>query len=89
MSEFEQEWRPTQQESKAAELAERYHRETEAFDRLVCTGPIIKGSIMPNGPHEMAQINRNAIKVRRQILDEAAQHGISAHDMARAISKAA
>ena len=59
---YEQEWRPTEQERKAAELAERYHRETEAYDRTVCSGPIRDGSVMPIGPHEMALVNRNAIK---------------------------
>lgn len=84
---YEQEWRPTEQERKAAELAVRYHRETEAYDRTVCTGPIRDGSVMPIGPHELAMVNRNAIKVREQIMHEAAQHGISRQDMARAISR--
>lgn len=84
---YETEWRPTEQERKAAELAERYHRETEAYDRTVCTGPIRAGSVMPIGPHEMALVNRNAIKVRKQIVAEAAQHGISREDMVRAIGR--
>lgn len=84
---YEQEWRPTEQERKAAELAERYHRETEAYDRTVCTGPIREGSIIPNNSHEVALVNRNAIKVREQIMQEAAQHGISRQDMAHAISR--
>lgn len=84
---YEQEWRPTEQERKAAELVDRYHRETEAYDRTVCTGPIRDGSVMPIGPHEMALVNQNAIKVRKQIMHEAAQHGISPQDMARAISR--
>ncbi len=84
---FEQDWRPTEQERKAAELAERYHRETEAYDRTVCTGPIRDGSVKPIGPHELAMVNRNAIKVREQIMLEAAQHGISRQDMAHAINR--
>ena len=83
---WEQEWRPTERERKAAELAERYHRETETYDRMVCTGPIRDGSVMPIGPHEMAMVNRNAIRVREQIMAEAAHHGISRRDMAWAIS---
>ena len=85
----EQEWRPAELERKAAELAERYHRETEAYDRTVCTGPIRDGSVMPFGPHEFALVNRNAIKVRKQIICEAEQHGISRQDMAQAISRRA
>lgn len=84
---YEQEWRPTEQERKADELAERYHRETEAYDRTVCTGPVVRGSIMPIGPHEMALVNRNAIKLRKQIMAEAAAAGISAEDMRRAIGQ--
>ena len=86
---YEQEWRPTERERKAAELAARYHSETDAYDRTVCTGPIRDGSVMPIGQHEMALVNRNAIKVREQIMHEAARHGISRQDMARAISRRA
>lgn len=84
---MQQEWQLTEQERKAEELAQRYHRATEAYDRTVCTGPIRDGSVMPIGPHELALVNRNAIKVREQIMHEAAQHGISRQDMARAIGR--
>lgn len=84
---YEQEWQPTEQDLKCVELAERYHHETEAYDRTVCSGPIQHGSVMPIGPHELALVNRNAIKVRKQIMAEAAAHGISAQEMARAIGR--
>lgn len=84
---YEQEWQSTARELKCLELAERYHCETEAYDRTVCIGPIRDGSVMPIGPHEMALVNRNAIKVRERIMAEAAQHGISREDMARAIGR--
>lgn len=87
VQQYEQEWQQTDQERKAAELAERYHRETEAYDRTVCTGPIRDGSVMPIGPHELALVNRNAIKVRAQIMAEATAAGISAEDMRRAIGR--
>lgn len=83
---YEQEWQITAQELKCLELAERYHREAEAYDRTVCTGPIRDGSVMPIGQHELVLVNRNAIKVRKRVMDEAAQHGISRKEMARAIS---
>ena len=83
------EWELTEQECKAIELAKRYFLETEAYDRTVCTGPIRDGSIMPANPHEAAQINRNAIRVRERIMSEAAAHGINRQDMARAISRVA
>jgi hypothetical protein len=85
--EYETRLQTSGQESKAADLAERYHRETEAYDRTVCTGPIIRGSIMPNGGHEMTLSARNASKVLEQILREAEQHGISRQEMQRAISR--
>lgn len=86
-NQYEQEWRLTKQEIKAAELADRYHQETETYDRSVCTGPIRDGSVMPIGSHEFALVNRNAIKVRKQIMHEAEQYGISQQDMARAIAR--
>jgi hypothetical protein len=86
---FQQEWQQSEQERKADELAQRYHDQTEAFDRTVCTGPILHGSIMPVTPHEMAQVNRNAILVRKQIMLEAGQHGITAAEMRHAIAKLA
>ena len=87
LKQYEQEWRPTERERNAAELAARYHLETESYDRTVCTGPIRDSSVMPIGPHEMALVNRNAIKVRKQIMHEATQHGISRQDIAHAISR--
>lgn len=84
---YEQVYQPTEQERNTYELAERYHRETEAYDRTVCTGPIREGSIMPIGHHEMALVSRNAIKTRKQIMLEAEQHGISRQDMANAIRR--
>jgi hypothetical protein len=65
LKQYQQECRPTEQEFKAVELAERYDRKTEAYDRTICTGPIRYGSVMPSCLHEMAMSNRNAIEVRR------------------------
>ena len=42
------------------ELAERYVSETEAYDRTVCTGPVIRGAIMPATHQQRAQISRHA-----------------------------
>ena len=87
MNEWQQEWQPTERDNRLHELATRYHTECEAYDRTVCTGPIRDGSVMPIGPHELALVNRNAIRVRKQIMAEAEQHGISQQDMARAIGR--
>ena len=84
---YEQVWALTEQDIKMYELAERYHSETEAYDRTVCSGPIVDGAIMPIGSREMSLVNRNAIKVRERILFEAEQQGINRRDMARAIRR--
>lgn len=84
MNEYEQEWCPTESEIKAMELAKRYRDQTEAYDRTVCTGPIGRDGILPRTPRETALINRNAVKVRREIMAEAAAHGISAEQMRQA-----
>jgi len=84
---YEQEWQPTAQELKCVELAERYHHEAEAYDRTVCTGPVMHGSVMPADHRELAMVNGNAARLRKKIMAEAATHGISPQDMARAIGR--
>ena len=69
------------------ELAARYHAETEAYDRSVCTGPTGRDGIMPACHSQYVLVNRNAIKVRRQIMDQAKREGISGSEMQRAISR--
>ena len=77
----------TERDQKLYELATRYHTETEAYDKTVCTGPMRDDSIMPATPHEMALINRNAIAVRKQIEIEASHEGFTRAELKRAISK--
>lgn len=48
------------------DLAEEYDRVTEAYDRTVCTGPIVDGVIIPANNRELALINRHA----RKLLDD-------------------
>lgn len=57
---------PTPAELRAA--AERYVREAEAFDRTICTGPIIDGAIMPASPHERAVISRAADELFKSLV---------------------
>lgn len=45
------------------ELAREYHERTEAYDRTICTGPIIRGRIMPGAALETSAINRHAMQV--------------------------
>jgi len=86
-ADFECEWTPTEKDNKLHELAKRYHDETEAYDRTVCTGPIVRGSIQPFRPWEMAAINRNARQVFDRIAQEAAAHDISRAELWRAVGR--
>lgn len=85
--EFKQEWVQSDRDRTLCELAQRYHREAEAFDRTVCTGPIINGAIMPIHPSEVAAISGNAIKLRKRFMLEAEFVGISRAELSRAISR--
>ncbi|MGR2709553.1 hypothetical protein B7453_09720 [Pseudomonas sp. IB20] len=53
---------PTESERRLAAAAEQYVAETEAYDRTVCTGTIVKGSIMPADSQERGLVNRNALR---------------------------
>lgn len=86
-ADFECEWTPTEKDNKLHELAKRYHDETEAYDRTVCTGPIVRGSIQPFRPWEMAAINRNARQVFDRIAQEAARHDISRAELWHAVGR--
>jgi hypothetical protein len=86
-ADFECEWTPTEKDNKLHELALRYHAETEAYDRTVCTGPIVRDSIQAANSRELAQINRNARQVFNQIAREAASHDISKAELWHAVGR--
>ena len=86
-ADFECEWTSSEKDNKLHELAKRYHDETEAYDRTVCTGPIVRGSIMPVYPRETVLINRNAQRVFDGIAREAAAHGINRAELWRAVGR--
>jgi hypothetical protein len=67
------------------ELADEYHERCEAYDRRVCTGPIVRGSIAPANPHELRLINRHAIAVLRELRSRAELHGFSPIQLFKAI----
>lgn len=81
-----QEWIPTERDRILYELATRYHTECEAYDRTVCTGPVLRDGIMPATQREMALINRNAHASRKRLIEEAAQKGISSEELSHSIS---
>lgn len=59
------------------ELADEFHRRTEAFDRTVCTGPMTQNGVMPANHREGAVINANAQRIRRELVDRAVQAGFT------------
>jgi hypothetical protein len=54
----------TLRDRKVHELAKRYHEECEAYDREHCSGPIIRGGIVPMTPDERKAIGRYAREKR-------------------------
>lgn len=79
-------WRESEEDRTLRLLAEQYHERTEAYDRTVCTGPIINGSIMPVGPYEHSMINKHAAAVRRELGIEAAKSGFTARQWQDAVA---
>lgn len=77
----------TEKDRTVASLAKRYHKETEAYDLVVCTGPIRFGEIMPASYRESSLINRHAIEVLNGILLEATSLGISRQEITKAIHR--
>lgn len=60
-----------EKEKQLYELAQEYHRQTEAYDRMVCTGRIHEdGGIMPATAREHGLINRNALATRKRLFEE-------------------
>jgi len=77
----------TEKDQKVHELAGRYHELTEAYDRTVCTGPIVNGDIRPATPRESAMINRNAKQVFADLLTQSAPHEITEAELKTAIRR--
>jgi hypothetical protein len=69
-------------------LAAEYRERCEAYDRLVCTGPVIHNEIMPAGSHELFLINRNASAVRRELAERAVRLGYTEQQFKEALRHA-
>jgi hypothetical protein len=76
---------PTEKDHRLYELAKQYHEETEAYDQTVCSVKNERGVAMPIDAYEYGLINRNALKVRKRLLD--ANPDIGSTELHRAISK--
>jgi hypothetical protein len=83
------EWlqQPYETNKDLIELAIRYHRETEAYDKTVCTGPVVDGVIYPSNSKERGLININAKKTRKLIEQEAAAKNIDRKELMHEIRR--
>ena len=76
---------PTEKDRRLYDLAKQYHEETEAHDQTVCSVKNERGVAMPIEAYEHGLINRNALKVRKRLLDE--NPDIGRKELHRAISR--
>ncbi len=67
------------------DIAREYHQRTEDYDREVCTGPIVRGVIMPADGRERSMINRHAITVREELVKRAFRAGVPREAVLQAI----
>ena len=68
------------------ECAEEYVRRTEEHDRKVCTGPIVRGEIMPIG-NEVSLCARHAGRVLNELTDEVVAQGWNRRQLLTEIQK--
>lgn len=80
-------WEPSQTAPLAA-LGAEYHERCEAFDRTVCAGPEVDGSIIPMDHRDRMLISRYAQRVRHELIDRGERLGFSRADVDQAIRKA-
>ena len=81
------EFTPNPNERALYEIAKRYHEVTEAYDRTVCTGPIVKGLILPESHYQVVAINRHARQVFNDLFHGAESLGITRAEMQEAVGK--
>lgn len=93
MEEFHREflgmpWKETDEERQLRQLAEFYHDETEAHDRRVCSGPIVRGSIMPVGPSEYTAVQAFARELSADLRYQAAALNFTGKQWQEAVTAA-
>lgn len=66
---FMQEWVETPEERARHDIAREYYLRAEAYDLTVCTGPMGRDGILPRTDREGVLINRNAIALRKELMD--------------------
>jgi len=75
------------QRSELDSLAAEYHERCEAYDRTICTGPIIRNAIMPATNRERSKSIGNARTVLYELEQRAARVGYTRGQLIRAIGK--
>lgn len=80
--------RPTETELELIlhQFLKEYYANCEAYDRTVCTGPIIGDSILPNTPHERMLITQNSWLLWREFLKRADEIGATPGQISKAKS---
>ena len=73
----------------AQRLAERYETECESFDRIVCRHRNDRGVAIPVTHVELAAVNKNALKLWREIKQECEINGINFNLVREFIKKGA
>ena len=82
---FQQPYELSDKDLLLIKLAAYYHDSTEAYDRTVCTGPIVSGEIQPASPREFYLISRNASYTIKMILAD--EPGITRKELHQAINR--
>lgn len=67
-------------------VAENYVRQTEAYDRTICTGPIGRDGILPATAQERSRSSRNAMRQMDQLCTEYS-HLFSRSEIRKAIGR--
>lgn len=76
---------PTEKDHRLYKLVKQYREETEGYDQAVCSAKNERGVAMPVDAYEHGLINRNALKVRKRLLDE--NPDIDRTELRKAISR--
>lgn len=78
----------TPEEKQLHELAHEYHVRTEAYDRIVCRGPVVHGAVMPASGLQVALVSKHARSVHRELRDKAAALGFTPEQWQKAVHEA-
>lgn len=77
---------PTEEDKYLDDLASKYHRHCETYDRTVCTGPVINGEVQPRDERERKLCIDHALQVRNLLMEQAFRdHGIDGRKVQKAI----